>query len=93
MEAINADVIYTPADRTTHIETCKANDLQSPLGMVPNDNYYETLGNQASVNSWYYHDDPCGFNRLYANTPNWIVELAHNMGWIYDKGERTRCAM
>ena len=88
MDAINPGVIYTPADRAAHIETRKANDLQSAWGMVPNDNYYETLGNQASVNSWYYHD-PRGFGRLYADTPVWVVELAKKLNWIHERGEET----
>lgn len=85
-------VINTPEDRTAHIGACQARDVQSIFGLVAIDGYYERLGDQASVNCWYYHDSTIGFHRLYANTPDWIVALARKMSWISDKGERIRYA-
>jgi len=83
-------VIYTPEDRAAHIKVCKARDARSIFGLVPVEGYYERLGDQASVNFWYYHDSTTGFHRLYANSPDWIVALARKMRWISDKGERVR---
>ena len=88
MESIN--VICTPEDRVAHIKACKARDAQSIFGLVIAQGYYERLGNQASVNCWYYHDSTIGLHRLYANTPDWIVKLARKMRWISDKGTRVK---
>ena len=81
-------VINTPEDRAAHIEACQARDAQSIFGLVAVEGYYERLGDQASVNCWYYHDSTIGFHRLYANTPDWIVALARKMRWISDKGHK-----
>jgi hypothetical protein len=81
-------VISTPEDRQRHIDACKERDAESKWGLVPTPGYYEKLGDHASVNSWYYHDSSIGFNRLYANTPEWIVDLARKMRWISDRGEQ-----
>jgi hypothetical protein len=82
--------ICTPVDRAAHIEACKTRDIQSCWGLVTTEGYYERLGDQASVNCWYYHDSTIGFHRLYANTPDWIVALARKMCWISNKGTRVK---
>ena len=90
MLIITTHTICTPADRAAHIESCKVRDEQSIFGLVNAIGYYERLGDQASVNDWYYHDSTIGFHRLYANTPDWIVALARKMCWIHEKGKRVR---
>ena len=81
-------IIETPEDRLSHIEVCKTRDIESRWGLVKDPGYYEKLGDMASVNTWYYHEPSVGFCRLYADTPEWIVELAEKMCWISDRGER-----
>ena len=76
--------ILTHEDRAAHVKVCQARDKEQ--GMILPVEYYARLGDQASVNAWYYHDPASGHNRLYANTPDWIVELARKMRWISDKG-------
>lgn len=81
-------IIETPEDRLAHIEACRTRDINSSWGLVKNEEYYEMVGDHASINSWYYHDPLVGFHRLHANTPDWIVETAERLEWISERGER-----
>ena len=81
-------IIETHEERLAHIEACKARDLNSRWGLVESEEYYERVGDHASVNSWYYHDHSIGFHRLFANTPDWVLKTAIRLGWISECGER-----
>lgn len=86
-------IIRTPEDRIAHIEQCKAWDAEWRAehgGDIPPDRHYENVGNIATVNDWYYHDENIGYERLFVNTPDWIVEIAINRCWISERGERVR---
>ena len=86
-------IIRTPEDRTAHVEQCKAWDTEWRAehgGNIPSDLHYETVGDIATTNDWYYHDSNIGYLRFYANTPDWIVEIAINRCWISDRGEKVR---
>lgn len=86
-------MIMTPDDRTAHIEQCKTGDAEWRAehgGNIPSDRHYENVGDIATINDWYYHDENVGYVRLYTNTPVWIVEIAINRCWISERGERVR---
>ena len=81
-------IILTYEDRAAHVNACQLRDQEQSIFL--NADYYSRMGDQASVNNWYYYDPQSGHNRLYANTPDWIVELACKMRWIYEKGKQVR---
>jgi hypothetical protein len=86
--------IKKPADRAVHIQACKRQDQewnQEHGGKLPPEQHYENVGDIAATNNWLYHDPGIGYHRFYANTPDWIVEIAVRKGWISDRGELRLC--
>lgn len=73
-------IIRTSEDRIAHIEQCKAWDAEWRAehgGNIPPDRHYENVGD-------------IGHERLYVNTPDWIVEIAVRRCWISECGEKVR---
>lgn len=79
-------IIETREDRLEHINECRAADRKSRRGEVKNPKHYENLGDIAAVNCWRCHNSETGFEEFYANTPEWIVEIAREHRWITTVG-------
>jgi hypothetical protein len=43
------------------------------------------------VNTWLYHDLQTGFEKLYADTPAWVMEIAEKNGWVAERGDVPLC--
>ena len=80
-------IIETRADRLEHIRQCRESDRKSCWGEVKNLMHYANLGDIASVNCWRRHNPQTGFEEFYANTPDWIVEIARERKWIATIGQ------
>ena len=79
-------IIETREDRIEHIRQCRDTDRKSRWGEVKNPRHYANLGDIASVNCWRRHNPRTGFEEFYANTPDWIVEIAREHRWITTVG-------
>ena len=92
---MNGDLITTPADRLRHMEKVRKWDIEWKRehgGNLPREEIHsENIGDIASVNNWMYHH-PKGYSVFYANTPDWIVDIAVRRCWISERGELTLCA-
>jgi len=75
-------IIETRTDRLEHIRQCRESDRKSRWGEVKNPRHYPDLGDIASINCWRRHNPQTGFEEFYANTPEWIVEIARERKWI-----------
>ena len=75
-------IIETREERIKHIGECRESDRKSRWGEVKNPRHYADLGDIASVNCWRRHNPETGFEEFYANTPDWIVEIARERKWI-----------
>jgi hypothetical protein len=92
---MKGNLITTHTDRLRHMEQCRKWDIswqREHGGILPSEQHYENVGDIATFNSWIYHDPEIGFHRLYANTPDWIVDIAARRYWVSDRGELTLCA-
>jgi hypothetical protein len=86
--------ITTHTDRLWHMERCRKQDRdwkQEHGGNLPFEQHYENVGDIASTNSWMYHDPQKGHYVFYANTPDWIVDIAVRQFWISERGELMLC--
>ena len=79
-------IIEIREDRLEHIRECREADRKSCWGEVKNLMHYANLGDIASVNCWRRHNPETGFEEFYANTPDWIVEIAREHKWITTVG-------
>jgi hypothetical protein len=84
---ITRQIIETREDRLEHINQCRAADRKSRWGEVKNPQHYANLGDIAAVNCWRRHNSITGFEEFYANTPEWIVEIAREHRWITTVGK------
>ena len=86
-------IITLPEDRIAHIEQCRKWDAEWQAdhgGDIPSKHHYENVGDITSTNDWYYHENNVGHLRFYADTPDWIVEIAVDHCWISERGEKMR---
>lgn len=72
----NQKRILTRLDRLSHIAQVKARDDKDRKG-----EYWELIGDSATLNSNQYHEPATGFNEFYPDTPLWISQMAVRRGW------------
>lgn len=90
---MNDKLITTHTDRLRHMEKVRKWDIawqRECGGHLPSEKHYEDVGDIATVNNWMYHDK--GYRVFYANTPDWIVDIAVRRCWSSERGELIRCA-
>lgn len=89
-------IIRTPQDRKEHIacvafgwyawyDLARLTSPQKTWPENPSQHYLESVGDNASVNTWRVHDPETGFEAFKSDTPDWVIEIASQQKWITRK--------
>lgn len=75
--------ITTNEDRDAHV----SNYLAKYPHLAKCEGHAEQVGDMASVNANMFHNPNTGFQEFFADTPEWIIEIARKNKWVTTKSE------